>query len=69
MVRILVSNKVIVGHLIVSAASVAAGGALGGLFLGWFSPTEAGAVGTASVLVFGRFIAVSRLPFLPNLLT
>ncbi|MHB8964298.1 MAG: TRAP transporter large permease, partial [Saccharofermentanales bacterium] len=73
---------------------------LGGLFLGWFTPTEAGAVGTASVLavavirkrltfanfrksmsdtirttsmimlmvagamVFGRFIAVSRLPFL-----
>lgn len=72
---------------------------LGGLFLGWFTPTEAGAVGTASILlitllrkqlnwdgfkkslfatvkttamimlivaaavVFGRFIAVSRLPF------
>jgi tripartite ATP-independent transporter DctM subunit len=73
---------------------------LGGLFLGWFTPTEAGAVGTASMLlvtilrkhltleklrkslidtvrtssmimlmvagamVFGRFIAVSRVPFL-----
>ena len=72
---------------------------LGGLFAGWFTPTEAGAVGTASILfitlvrkqldwqglkkslmatvkttsmimlivagavVFGRFIAVSRLPF------
>ncbi|MDD4717474.1 MAG: TRAP transporter large permease [Eubacteriales bacterium] len=71
---------------------------LGGLFLGWFTPTEAGAVGTASILlitllrghlnlekirrslsdtvktssmimlmvagamVFGRFIAVSRVP-------
>ena len=71
---------------------------LGGLFAGWFTPTEAGAVGTASILlvtvlrkrlnleklrkslietvrttamimlmvagamVFGRFIAVSRLP-------
>ncbi|MDD5603314.1 MAG: TRAP transporter large permease [Eubacteriales bacterium] len=73
---------------------------LGGLFAGWFTPTEAGSVGTASILlitvlrrqlkwdgikksladttkttsmimllvagaiVFGRFIAVSRLPFL-----
>jgi tripartite ATP-independent transporter DctM subunit len=73
---------------------------LGGLFAGWFTPTEAGAVGTASILVvtvlrkhmnleklrkslidtvrttamimlmvagamvFGRFIAVSRLPIL-----
>ncbi len=73
---------------------------LGGLFAGWFTPTEAGAIGTASMLtvtllrkhlnleklrksmidtvrttsmimlmvagamVFGRFIAVSRLPFL-----
>lgn len=72
---------------------------LGGLFAGWFTPTEAGAVGTASILfitivrkqlnwkgfkdsllatirttamimlivggavAFGRFIAVSRLPF------
>lgn len=72
---------------------------LGGLFAGWFTPTEAGAVGAASILlitvlrkkltwagfkkslrdttrttamimllvagamVFGRFIAVSRLPF------
>lgn len=72
---------------------------LGGLFLGWFTPTEAGAVGAGSILlvtvarrllswegfkkslkdtsrttamimlmvagavVFGRFIAVSRLPF------
>ncbi|MGI6668951.1 MAG: TRAP transporter large permease [Acetivibrionales bacterium] len=72
---------------------------LGGLFLGWFTPTEAGAVGAGSVLfitvarrllswegfkkslkdtsrttamimlmvagavVFGRFIAISRLPF------
>lgn len=72
---------------------------LGGLFLGWFSPTEAGAVGTACILivtllrghmdfkklrksltdtvrtssmimlmvagamVFGKFIAVSRIPF------
>ncbi len=71
---------------------------LGGLFAGWFTPTEAGAIGTASILlvtvlrkhlnleklrksmrdtvrtsamimlmvagamVFGRFIAVSRLP-------
>ncbi len=71
---------------------------LGGLFLGWFTPTEAGAIGTASVLlitllrghlsldklrkslhdtvktssmimlmvagamVFGRFIAISRIP-------
>ena len=76
---------------------------LGGLFAGWFTPTEAGAVGTASILIvtvlrkrmnlqklrkslidtvrttamimlmvagamlFGRFIAVSRLPiFLAN---
>ena len=73
---------------------------LGGLFAGWFTPTEAGAIGTASILlvtvlrkhmnlekirkslmdtvrttamimlmvagamVFGRFIAVSRLPIL-----
>ena len=72
---------------------------LGGLFAGWFTPTEAGAIGAASILmitilrkrlsmenfkkslmdttrttamimlmvagaiVFGRFIAVSRLPF------
>jgi tripartite ATP-independent transporter DctM subunit len=72
---------------------------LGGLFAGWFTPTEAGSIGTASILlitiirrqidwsgikksliatvkttsmimlmvagamVFGRFIAVSRLPF------
>lgn len=72
---------------------------LGGLFAGWFTPTEAGAVGAASILlitlirrrlnweglkkslidttrttamimlmvagamIFGRFIAVSRLPF------
>ncbi|MGE5612944.1 MAG: TRAP transporter large permease [Bacillota bacterium] len=72
---------------------------LGGLFLGWFTPTEAGAVGAGSILlitvarrllswegfkkslkdtsrttamimlmvagavVFGRFIAISRLPF------
>lgn len=72
---------------------------LGGLFAGWFTPTEAGAVGSASILiitlirkqlkfegfkkslldttrttamimlmvagamVFGRFIAISRLPF------
>lgn len=72
---------------------------LGGLFLGWFTPTEAGAVGAAGVLVialvtkqlnwaglknslydtlqttamlmfliaganvFGRFIAITRLPF------
>jgi len=72
---------------------------LGGLFLGWFTPTEAGAVGAGSILlvtlarnelkwegfvkslkdttrttamimllvagamVFGRFIAVSRLPY------
>jgi len=72
---------------------------LGGLFIGWFTPTEAGAVGACSILlvtvirrrlswkgfrkslmdttrtaamimlmvagavVFGRFIAVSRLPF------
>ena len=72
---------------------------LGGLFAGWFTPTEAGAVGAASILlitilrrrlswknfrkslldttrttsmimlmvagavVFGRFIAISRLPF------
>lgn len=72
---------------------------LGGLFRGWFTPTEAGAVGAASILlitiirrrlswknfrkslidttrttamimlmvagaiVFGRFIAISRLPF------
>jgi tripartite ATP-independent transporter DctM subunit len=72
---------------------------LGGLFKGWFTPTEAGAIGVASILlitvlrkrlsrkgfnkslsdtvrttamimllvagssVFGRFIAVSRLPF------
>ncbi len=71
---------------------------LGGLFLGWFTPTEAGAVGTAAILlitvlrrhidlakirksladtvktssmimlmvagamVFGRFIAISRIP-------
>lgn len=72
---------------------------LGGLFAGWFTPTEAGSVGTASILlitvlrrqlswegfkaslfstvkttsmimllvagavIFGKFIAVSRLPF------
>lgn len=72
---------------------------IGGLFLGWFTPTEAGAVGAGSILlitiirkrmtlkgfkdslndtvrttamimlmvagaiIFGRFIAVSRLPF------
>lgn len=72
---------------------------LGGLFAGWFTPTEAGSIGTASILlitivrkqlkwqgfvnsllatvkttsmimlmvsgavIFGRFIAVSRLPF------
>ena len=79
---------------------------IGGLFLGWFTPTEAGAIGAFSILittlirkrinlegikkslmdttrttamimlmvggatVFGRFIAVSRLPFaIANIVT